>query len=74
MIDCVSVVHDGGGSVRDAFQSAHAALVDQFGRWPIFEHCLPFDVARLWDELEGIDWPRIWTAERDRQVWNELQD
>ncbi len=45
-----------------------------FGHWPIFEHCLPFDVSRLWDELDGIDRPRIWTAERDREVWDALQD
>ena len=43
-------------------------------RWPIFEHCLPFDVHRLWDELDGIDWPRIWTAERDREVWADPAD
>lgn len=49
-------------------------LEPQFGRWPIFEHCLPFDVQRLWDEFDGIDWPRIWTMERDRQVWAQLQD
>ena len=33
----------------------------------------PFDVQRLWDEFDGIDWPRIWTAERDREVWAQLQ-
>ena len=43
-------------------------------RWPIFEHCLPFDVQRLWDEFDGIERPAIWTAERDRQVWDALQD
>ena len=42
-------------------------------RWPIFEHCLPFDVQRLWDEFDGIERPVIWTAERDREVWDELQ-
>ena len=44
-----------------------------FGGWPIFEHCLPFNVQRYWDELDGIDWPRIWTADRDREVWAALQ-
>lgn len=62
-----------GGSLKEAFEATHAALEPKFGAWPIFEHCLPFDVSRLWDELDGIDWPRIWTAERDRQVWDELQ-
>ena len=43
-----------------------------YGGWPIFEHTLPFDVQRVWDELAGSN-PRIWTAERDRALWSELQ-
>ena len=27
------------------------ARPDSTARWPIFEHCLPFDVSRLWDEF-----------------------
>ncbi|UYM03430.1 MBL fold metallo-hydrolase [Solicola gregarius] len=71
--DEVGRVHALGGGVREAFAAAHAALEPTYGRWPIFEHCLPFDVQRLWDELYGIDWPQIWTAERDREVWEALQ-
>ena len=74
MIDNVGEVHRRGGTLRDAFEATHSALAPKFGRWPIFEHCLPFDVQRLWDEFDGIDWPRIWTMERDREVWAELQD
>jgi glyoxylase-like metal-dependent hydrolase (beta-lactamase superfamily II) len=73
MIDCVGAVYRDKGSLKDAFELTHAALEPKFGRWPIFEHCLPFDVQRLWDEFAGIDWPRIWTMERDREVWAELQ-
>jgi glyoxylase-like metal-dependent hydrolase (beta-lactamase superfamily II) len=69
----VGEVHDAGGSLKDAFQATHTALAPRYGQWPIFEHCLPFNVKRLWDELDGVDWPHIWTAERDREVWNELQ-
>jgi glyoxylase-like metal-dependent hydrolase (beta-lactamase superfamily II) len=69
----VGGVHAGHGSPADAFAAAHAALVGEFGGWPIFEHCLPFNVARYWDELDGVDWPRIWTAERDREVWAAMQ-
>ena len=69
----VGAVHARGGPLREAFAAAHAALAPRFGRWPIFEHCMPFNVQRLWDELDGVDWPRIWTAERDREVWAELQ-
>ncbi|TMQ93467.1 MBL fold metallo-hydrolase [Actinomadura soli] len=74
MLREVGEVQSRGGTLRDAFRAARAALVDQYGGWPIFEHCLPFDVARVWDELSGIERPAIWTAERDRAVWNALQD
>ncbi len=74
MIAKVGDVHKRGGTLKDAFEATHAELAPKFGRWPIFEHCLPFDVQRLWDEFDGIDWPRIWTMARDREVWAELQD
>jgi glyoxylase-like metal-dependent hydrolase (beta-lactamase superfamily II) len=73
MIEHVGGAHRRGGSLKEAFEATHAALEPKFGRWPIFEHCLPFNVQRLWDELDGIDWPRIWTMERDREVWAQLQ-
>jgi glyoxylase-like metal-dependent hydrolase (beta-lactamase superfamily II) len=74
MLREVGGVRDRGGTLREAFEATHTALAPRFGGWPIFEHCLPFDVSRLWDELSGIERPRIWTAERDREVWAELQD
>jgi len=73
MLREVGAVHSRGGTLKQAFDATHAALFDRFGRWPIFEHCLPFNVARLWDELSGLDWPQIWTAQRDREVWDNLQ-
>ena len=73
MREKVGAVHARGGSLAEAFHATHEALAPRYGRWPIFEHCLPFDVQRMWDELDGIDWPRIWTAERDREVWDQLQ-
>jgi glyoxylase-like metal-dependent hydrolase (beta-lactamase superfamily II) len=69
----VGSVHQKAGTLAEAFTDAHEALAPEFGRWPIFEHCLPFNVQRYWDELDGTDWPRIWTAERDREVWAALQ-
>ncbi|HFB55101.1 MAG TPA: MBL fold metallo-hydrolase [Hellea balneolensis] len=74
MRDNVKAVHDRNGTLKEAFEATHAALAPKFGQWPIFEHCLPFNVQRLWDEYDGIDWPRIWTMERDREVWALLQD
>jgi glyoxylase-like metal-dependent hydrolase (beta-lactamase superfamily II) len=59
--------------LKDAFERVHRALAPRYGGWPIFEHCLPFNVSRLWDELHGVERPRVWTAERDREVWDRLQ-
>jgi len=73
MIREVGAVQRGGGTLKEAFERTHAALAPQYGHWPIFEHCLPFDVSRLWDELAGVERPVIWTAQRDREVWDQLQ-
>lgn len=73
MRENVEAVHKRGGTLKEAFEATHAALAPKFGQWPIFEHCLPFNVQRLWDEYDGTDWPRIWTMERDREVWDQLQ-
>ncbi|RNL83473.1 MBL fold metallo-hydrolase [Halostreptopolyspora alba] len=70
----VGAVHERGGTLKDAFEAAHDALAPKFGQWPIFEHCLPFDVARLWEEYDGVERPTVWTAERDREVWERLQE
>jgi glyoxylase-like metal-dependent hydrolase (beta-lactamase superfamily II) len=44
-----------------------------FGHVFIYEHCLPFDVSRAYDEAKGIKNPRIWTADRDKEMWAALQ-
>jgi glyoxylase-like metal-dependent hydrolase (beta-lactamase superfamily II) len=69
----VAEVHGRGGTVKEAFEATHEALAPRYGAWPIFEHCLPFNVQRVWDEFDGVDWPRIWTPQRDREVWDRLQ-
>jgi hypothetical protein len=51
-----------------------SAMDPVFGHVFIYEHCLPFDVSRAYDEARGIKNPRIWTAERDREMWAALQD
>ena len=64
---------DAGGTLKEAFEQVHAQLAPRYAGFPIFEHTMPFNVQRTWDELDGIDHPRIWTAERDRAVWDQLQ-
>jgi glyoxylase-like metal-dependent hydrolase (beta-lactamase superfamily II) len=72
VLDGTREVKDGGGTPREAYRSTHAALAPRYGSFPIFEHTMPFNVQRAWDELDGIDHPRIWTVERDRATWDEL--
>ena len=43
-----------------------------YGAYPIYEHCMPFDVSRAYDEASGIKHPRIWTAKRDREMWHSI--
>ncbi len=62
-----------GGSLKQAWEAVRAECDQKFGDYAIYEHCLPFNVARAFDEARGIDTPRIWTAERDQQMWRDLQ-
>ena len=63
----------GGGSLREAMAACRAECDPRFGDYAIYEHCLPFNVARAYDEARGIDAPRVWTAERDERMWADLQ-
>jgi glyoxylase-like metal-dependent hydrolase (beta-lactamase superfamily II) len=62
-----------GRSLKDAFDFARLAMDRKFKAFTLYEHCLPFNVARAYDEARGIEWPAIWTAERDREMWAALQ-
>ena len=69
----VSRVAARGGSLKDAWDAVRAECDPKFEAFAIYEHCLPFNVARAYDEARGIDTPRIWTAERDLDMWAQLQ-
>jgi glyoxylase-like metal-dependent hydrolase (beta-lactamase superfamily II) len=62
-----------GHSLKQAFDAARKVMDPKFSTWAIYEHCMPFNVSRAYDEAKGIDHPVIWTAERDRQMWAALQ-
>jgi len=61
------------GTLREAWDAVREACDTKFGDYAIYEHCLPFNVARAYDEARGIDTPRIWTAQRDLDMWADLQ-
>ena len=69
----VARIAQGGGSLKEAWDACRAECDPKFADYAIYEHCLPFNVARAYDEALDIDTPRIWTAERDRQMWEALQ-
>jgi len=62
-----------GRTLKDSFAATREAMDPKFGSFAIYEHCLPFNVSRAFDEASGINDPVIWTAERDRQMWEALQ-
>ena len=62
-----------GAPLKECFDQTAQFMRPNFGGWPIFEHCLPFNVARAYDEARGVNTPKIWTAERDREMWEALQ-
>ena len=62
-----------GNDLRTVYQDTYAALKPKFGHWVIFDHCLPFDVSRAFDEATDHRDPRIWTAQRDKELWQALE-
>jgi glyoxylase-like metal-dependent hydrolase (beta-lactamase superfamily II) len=62
-----------GRSLKEAFDAARQVMDPKYASYAIYEHCLPFNVSRAYDEARGIEQPVIWTAERDREMWAALQ-
>ena len=62
-----------GRSLKEVFAETRKVMDPVFGGVFIYEHCLPFDVSRAYDEASGVKHPRIWTAERDMEMWGQLQ-
>ena len=70
----VAKVALGGGSLKDAWDACRAECDAKFADYAIYEHCLPFNVSRAYDEARDVETPRIWTAARDKEMWEALQD
>ena len=62
-----------GMDLKAAMAHTRKSMDPVFGHVFIYEHCLPFDVSRAYDEASGNKHPRIWTAERDQEMWQALQ-
>ena len=62
-----------GWALKQVYEEALSVLRPKYGHSVIFDHCMPFDVSRAYDEAIGFDDPRIWTAERDVAMWKQLE-
>ena len=60
------------GTLKQAWDAVRATCDPKFSDYAIYEHCLPFNVARAFDEARGITHPRIWTDKRDLEMWEAL--
>jgi glyoxylase-like metal-dependent hydrolase (beta-lactamase superfamily II) len=74
--DVFAAVKAGAAAGRDlkaVYKQTLEAVRPKYGHWVIFDHCMPFDVSRAFDEATAHRDPRIWTAERDIEMWKALE-
>ena len=69
----VNACVDAGKDLKTTYAEVIAQLRPKYGHWVIFDHCMPFDVTRAYDEATQYRDPRIWTAERDLAMWQALE-
>ena len=62
-----------GKDLNTVYKETYAKLQPKYGHWVIFDHCMPFDVTRCYDEATKYPDPRVWTAERDQAMWEALE-
>ncbi len=62
-----------GRTLKETMAATREVMDPKFSSFAIYEHCLPFNVSRAFDEASGIDDPVIWTDKRDREMWAALQ-
>lgn len=75
--DVFAAVKAGAAAGRDlktVYRQTLDAVRPKYGHWVIFDHCMPFDVSRAYDEATAHRDPRIWTAERDIEMWKALEN
>ena len=62
-----------GKDLKAVYRETCEKLRPSYGHWVIFDHCMPFDVTRAYDEATKYRDPRVWTAERDVDMWKTLE-
>lgn len=72
LLDTARIGVRAGLSLKQVYEATRLKMDPKYGRYPIYEHCMPFDVSRAFDEAGGIAHPRIWTARRDIEMWKSI--
>jgi glyoxylase-like metal-dependent hydrolase (beta-lactamase superfamily II) len=62
-----------GDDLQTAYRRVYEWLRPKYGDWVIFDHCMPFNVSRAYDEATQYADPRVWTADRDKELWTALE-
>src|ERR1700745_1190197 len=62
-----------GRSLKDTMAAIREVMDPKFSSFAIYEHCLPFNISRAFDEASGIDDPVICTDTRDRKLGAPLK-
>jgi glyoxylase-like metal-dependent hydrolase (beta-lactamase superfamily II) len=73
MFESVRAGAKAGKPLKAVYRETYDKLKPTFGNWVIFDHCMPFDVSRAYDEATQYPDPRIWTAQRDKDMWLALE-
>lgn len=76
MIDLAgrTAVHvDAPAPLGGFYPEVYDRMAERYGDLGMFEHCMPYDVSRAFDELSGHDDPLVWTRARDIALSDELK-
>jgi len=72
--DTAAAAVESGAGLKDTFLKVKAAMDHRFGDFTLYDHAMPFNAARAYDEALGLETPQTWTPERDRDLWDALYD
>src|SRR5947207_2963139 len=62
-----------GNDLRTGYREDSERLKPKYVSWGVFDHCRHIEVTRAYDEATRYRDPRIWTAERDKEMWAALE-
>jgi hypothetical protein len=62
-----------GRNLKETMATTREVMDPKFSKFAIYEHCLPFNVSRAFDEASGIEYPVMLTEKRHQEMLVSLQ-